>query len=160
METCHFVPQQHLQAVLYLYRKAVSTLDDNLYNFQQRHAWEAWGHDSQRAGKLLAQGVTLLALSDGQLTGFVQRWPEDCINMLYVDPAYSRQGIATALVSLMEDQARLAGVELLHTRASKASQPLFQRRGFSAKQQEWVRTQGVSLPRMHMVKVLTTEKRP
>lgn len=154
MNICHFDAQQHLKRVLALYQRAIRALDDALYSPRERHAWESWGQDPKRTGQLLAQGITLLGVNDGQLMGFAQLWPRNCINMLYLDPAFGRQGVATGLVARMEAEARLAGVVWLNTRASKASRPLFQRLGFVVRQQEWVRAQGVNLARAHMVKRL------
>lgn len=147
-------PEQHLQGVLSLYKRAIRGLDEGLYDARQRLAWSAWGHEPRRAAQLLAQGETLLVTNNTQLLGFAQLLPVDCINMLYVDPAHGRQGVGTALVAEMEARAIHSGVAVLQTRASRASQPLFTRMGFTAGREEWVQAQGISLPRRLMVKLL------
>ncbi|MDX1588878.1 MAG: GNAT family N-acetyltransferase [Oleiphilaceae bacterium] len=150
-----YSPPQHLETVLALYRRAIHGLDEGLYDEGQRLAWSGWGNDPRRAAALLAQGVTLLACKEGQVLGFAQLLPVDCINMLYVDPAHGRQGVASALVSQLEGRALEAQVATLHTRASRASQPLFLRMGYSPGQEEWVMANGTSLPRRRMIKALS-----
>lgn len=155
MQFSPFDPEQHVQEVLRLYKRAIRGLDEGLYDARQRLAWSAWGNEPRRAARLLAQGQTLLAFNNTQLLGFAQLLPVDCINMLYVDPAHGRQGVGAALVAEMEARAMHSGVVALQTRASRASQPLFARMGFTARREEWVQAQGVSLPRRLMVKPLS-----
>lgn len=133
MKTPHFrqlLPGDGTQPLLALYRRAIAGIDDGLYTEPEKELWMEWADTPRVADRILREGITLLAEREGQLQGFAQLTPGPLINMLYVDPGHGRQGVGMALIHAMETIARHRGAERLHTRASHASRPLFQRAGF------------------------------
>lgn len=125
--------------LLALYRRAIASVDDGLYSEAEKQRWMRWADAEEAADRVLRQGITVLASRDGQLRGFGQILPECRINMLYVDPAFSRQGVGFALLQAMQQIARHRRATRLTARASHASRPVFQRAGFIAEGQESIR---------------------
>ena len=52
--------------------------------------------------------------------------------MLYVDPAYSRSGIGSALIDALSRLAEARGAEFVSSDVSDTAKPLFERQGFVA----------------------------
>lgn len=146
--------------LLALYRRAIARMDDGLYSESEKQRWSQWADVVEVADGLLRQGLTLLATREERLQGFGQLMPDGLINMLYVDPDVSRQGVGSAIVATMEQIARHRGDVRLYTRASHASRPLFRRAGFLADGRESIQAStDVRIARTAMVKDLRISRR-
>ena len=153
-------PAETSTPLLALYRRAIARIDDGLYSESEKQLWSQWADAPDVAGRLLRQGITLLAMREGQVLGFGQMIPDGLINMLYVDPDASRQGVGSALVSALEQIDRRRGGVRLYARASHASRPLFQRAGFSESGRESIQAStDVQITRTLMVKDLRISRR-
>lgn len=149
-----YVPGRDAPALATLFRASVATLAATRYDAAQRVAWAAAADDLADFDARLARGVTLVAECDGAVVAFGQLFPLDHVEMLYVAPAWSRRGLATALLARLEALAREARSTVLSTDASAVSRPVFERAGFSLISSESVWRDGVSLPRFHLCKPL------
>ena len=82
----------------------------------------------------LAEGRTYVAELDGQLAGFAT-WAETPggveLEDLFVDPAYMRRGIATALVEYVVDVLRKRGVRRLEVIATLYAFDFYRAAGFT-----------------------------
>ncbi len=146
-----------LTPLLDVYERAIGGLDPHLYSHAQRQAWRHWGDDTGKALHCLNRGLTVVALQGDRLAGFAQLYPYNLINMLYVAPEHSRQGIGTQLVFKLEKVARRRGVEVLETRASHASRRVFSRCGFQLTGSDVVHAGGVAIARNLMIKTLQSD---
>jgi putative acetyltransferase len=149
-----YVPGRDAPALATLFRAAVTTLAGSHYDASQRAAWAAGADDLADFDARLARGVTLVAWCDGAAAAFGQLFPADHVEMLYVGPAWSRRGLATALIARLEAIARESCSSVLSVDASALARPVFERAGFSLIAAEWVVRDGVSLPRFHLCKPL------
>jgi ribosomal protein S18 acetylase RimI-like enzyme len=81
----------------------------------------------------LAEGRTHVAEQDGSVAGFAT-WAETAggieLEDLYVDPGYTRQGIATALVSRIAEIVRARGAERLEVTANPHALGFYRAAGF------------------------------
>jgi putative acetyltransferase len=150
----HYVPGVDAPALAALFRASVTTLAASRYDAVQRAAWAAGADDLADFDARLARGVTLVAWCEGSPVAFAQLFPLDHVEMLYVAPAWSRRGLATALIARLEALAREARASVLSVDASALARPVFERAGFSLIAAEWVLRDGVSLPRFHLCKPL------
>ncbi|WP_322070372.1 GNAT family N-acetyltransferase [Paraburkholderia bannensis] len=149
-----YEPGRDAQPLAALFRSAVLTLAASHYDVAQREAWAAVADDLNDFDARLARGVTLVALAGNEYAAFGQLFPCDHVEMLYVAPAWSRRGLASALIARLEALAREAQALTLDTDASALARPVFERAGFSLVAQESVRRGSVSLPRFHLCKPL------
>ncbi len=149
------LPSMDSRPLLSLYRRSISAVEDDLYSLAQRTAWAQWANDVTKADHQLRQGLTILALANGNAVGFAQLFPGSMVNMLYVDEGWQRQGIGKGLVARLEAVAYKRGTMTMTTRASDASFPLFRSLGFEASRQEQVHAAGgITLTRTLMYKPL------
>ena len=142
-------------ALVAIYRDAVLGTGATAYSPQQVAAWATFPADLAAFGHQLAQGITLVALDEGQPVAFGQLHPVDHVAFLYTASRQGRRGYATAIYQQLEAAARQAGAPVLSTDASRLSKPFFLKMGFEVVGREEVERQGVLLERFGMHKVLT-----
>jgi GNAT superfamily N-acetyltransferase len=81
----------------------------------------------------LAEGRTYVAEQDGSVVGFATWADADGtieLEDLFVDPGWTRRGIATALVSRIVDVLRARGVQCLELTANPHGQGFYSAAGF------------------------------
>ncbi len=100
------------------------------YTPEQIAAWIPAGADPDVWLERRSQLNTVVAVVDDQVAGFSDVSASGFIAMLFVDPAFGRRGIATALLQWAHAEAKRLGSSTLSTRASITARPLFEAHGF------------------------------
>ena len=136
-----------------LFRASVLQLGQPYYDAEALAAWAASADDTDFCAQL-DQGTTLIAELYGEVAGFAQLHPHDTIRMLYLAPQAAGLGIAVLLYQHLEDEARLAGTDTLHSNSSLAAERFFSAMGFIRDSSETVTRQGQPLSRYRMHKSL------
>ena len=96
------------------------------------HTWVAVPvEDACEGGTPAADGAALQAAT-GEPVGFIDVDDDGYIDMLFVDPSYSRRGVATRLLAQVGRFAANHGVIELRVHASITARPFFASHGFRA----------------------------
>lgn len=74
---------------------------------------------------------TWVAISQGEIAGFIDMQSNWLIDMLFVHPEHQRKGVATALLARVETEAGAAEISVLHTYSSLIAQTFFEVCGFT-----------------------------
>ena len=117
-------------ATLAIFLRAVRETARAHYSAEQVSAWSADHGDLDSWAAARAAAHTQLAIIDGHVAGFIDLDDHGYIDMLFVDPDYGRQGVASALLASVVALARQRGLRTLTTFASLTSRPVFERHGF------------------------------
>lgn len=126
-----FLPTD-IKRCLAIFRVSIKELASEDYSDDQCDAWIARADDAAAFGKRLSEALTLLASIDGAIAGFASLKGTSEIDMLHVDPAFARRGVATSLVDALTRLAQARGVEQISAEVSDTAKPLFEKQGFSA----------------------------
>jgi putative acetyltransferase len=136
-----------------VFERAVRLTASGDYSDEQVEAWApadfsaldltAWG--VERAG-----ARTVVAADGDEVLGFSDLVDGRVLDMLYVDPAAGRRGIATALLAQIVSLAQDAGAPEIETHASLTAGPFFERHGFAVIEQRTVHVRGVSMTNFRM----------
>jgi putative acetyltransferase len=137
-----------------LFRASVEELGADDYSEAQREAWAAAADDAEEFGARLGRELTLVATLDGTAIGFAALADNSRIDMLYVHPAATGQGVGAMLCDALEKLAAVRGTSELSVDASDSARGFFERRGFSAKTRNTVALGGEWLTNTTMVKPL------
>lgn len=135
------------------YADAVRTLAAPHYRVEQIEAWALHPLANQSFAETLARGHGLVACSPdrpGCVEAFALLEPADRLSLLYCRGRSSRQGLATRLVTSLEDHARSTGQRRLRTEASRLSRPLLERLGWSVDGEEEILFAGQPFVRWRM----------
>ncbi len=115
------------------------------YNAEQIEAWASPEIDLEGWAVRREALNTTVATLDEVVVGFTDVDRSGYIDMLFVDPAHGRRGIATALLSWVLEAARGYGVASLATHASITAKPFFEAQGFVVEKQRREELGGVIL---------------
>jgi putative acetyltransferase len=136
-----------------IFRDSIEELTSDDYTLPQQEAWASTADDEAAFGKRLAGELTLIATMEGSPVGFAALEGKDKIDMLYVHPAATGQGIAAMLIDALEKLASGRGAEKLTVAASDSARGFFEKRGYVAQQRntitvgdEWLANTTLSKP--------------
>ena len=119
-----------VDALIALFRAAVRQVASRDYTAAQVRAWAPDVIDRAPWLERRASRPTFVAELDGRIAGFSDLEPDGHLDMMFVHPRFHRLGVATALVSHVEAQARRLGLPRIYAEVSLTARPFFQRQGF------------------------------
>jgi putative acetyltransferase len=117
-----------------IFRDSIEELTSDDYNEAQQEAWASTADDVGDFATKLSGQLTLVATLEGSPVGFASLESKDKIDMLYVHPAATGQGVGAMLVDALEKLAGARGVTKLAVDASDSSRGFFEKRGYVAQQ--------------------------
>ena len=133
---------------------AIQELTGDDYSEAQQEAWAATAADEAAFGKKLAGELTLIATLQNSPVGFASLKGADQIDMLYVHPSVSGQGVGATLCEALERLAAARGTRNLSVDASDNALDFFRKRGYVAQQRNSVTVNGEWLANTTMQKTL------
>ncbi|MDR3422080.1 MAG: GNAT family N-acetyltransferase [Xanthobacteraceae bacterium] len=137
-----------------IFRASVKETGADDYSEAQLEAWASAVEDEDEFGTRLARELALVATLDGTAIGFAVLADNARIDMLYVHPAATGQGVGAMLCDALEKLAAARGACELSVDASDGARGFFERRGFAAKTRNTVALGGEWLANTTMVKSL------
>lgn|SRR5512143_1131959 len=117
-----------------IFRDSIEELTADDYSAAQQEAWASVADDIGAFKTKLAGQLTLVATLEGSPVGFASLEGKDKIDMLYVHPAATGQGVAAMLIDALEKLAGSRGTEKLSVDASDSARGFFEKRGYVAQQ--------------------------
>jgi putative acetyltransferase len=141
-----------------IFRAGIEEMTSEDYTPAQQEAWAAAADEAEEFANRLAQRLTLVATMNGAPVGFAALERNEQIDMLYVHPAATGQGVAAMLTDALEKLAAARGSAKLTVDASDTARGFFEKRGYVAQQRNTVMLGGEWLANTTMSKQLA-EKR-
>lgn len=138
-----------LAAIAALFYESVHTLCRGDYTTEQLGAWATGPIDEGAWDASFRAHHTLVAEENGVLLGFAEMAEDGYLDRLYVHPAHTKKGVATALVNALEAACPAAQFT---THASMTARPFFEKRGYRVEQEQQVVRRGVTLTNFIMKK--------
>jgi putative acetyltransferase len=115
-----------------LFAGSVEELMQDDYDEDQRAAWVSIAEDEDEFISRLADQVTLVVEVEGEHMGFASLKDNIILDMIYVHPHYTGQGIGTALADAVEKIAKARGAKSISVESSDTAQMFFEERGYEA----------------------------
>ncbi len=113
-----------------LFYDAVHEVAAKDYTEIQLNAWASGKEDLSAWEASFLENHALIAEQDGAVVGFGEIKNDGYLNMLYTHKDHQRKGIATAIVAMLENTAKLQGITTITTHASITAMPFFEKRGY------------------------------
>ena len=115
-----------------VFAASIEELTQDDYDDDQRLAWIEQAEDAAAFAKRLGEATTLIVNVGGEALGFASLSKDNkLLEMLYVHPHHSRQGVGSALCDAMEKIAAARGAEALSVDASETAVLFFEARGYA-----------------------------
>jgi len=111
-----------------LFYNTINTINLRDYSYEEVDAWAPKNMDKAAWDYRLSENFTITAEQDGIITGFASLAYKGYYDLLYIHKDYQRQGIATALTNIIENEAVLHGVSELTADVSITAKPFFKRK--------------------------------
>ena len=137
-----------------IFRASIVELTGEDYSESQQQAWASAADDEEAFAARLGERLTLIATLDGSPVGFIALEQPDIIDLLYVHPAVTGQGVGTMLIDALERLMGSRGAKRLTTDASDSAVGFFERRGYVAQRRNTVASGGEWLANTTMEKPL------
>ena len=132
-----------LEQVATLFINTIRHVNCRHYSPEQIAAWAPQTIDAPHWRVRLSTFLVWVAETDSQIVGFSALRPDGYIHFQFTHHQFQRQGVARALYSEMESEARRRGIHLLFTDASITARPFFETMGFCLLRERQVKARGV-----------------
>lgn len=132
-------------ATLEVFLRAVRLTAARDYTPEQVAAWASDEIDPAGWAERRRSARTRVAEVDGRVVAFTDVDERGYVDMLFVDPAVARRGVATALLEWVTTTARQLGAVELSTHASLTARPFFEAHGFTVVVEQQPVLRGVTL---------------
>src|SRR5262249_56349592 len=113
-----------------IWRGGMEEVTGEDYTEAQQEAWASVADDAEDFREKLSRQLTLVATLEGSPVGFASLEGKDKIDMLYVHPAATGQGVGAMLVDALEKLAGSRGAARLVVDASRSAPGFFEKRGY------------------------------
>ena len=140
-----------------IFRASVEGLTGDDYSLEQQEAWVSAANDEAAFADRLGGQLTLVATSMSAPVAFASLKGTDEIDMVFIHPSVTRQGVATMLVDALEKLAGARGAKRLTTDASDSAVDFFEGRGYVAQLRNTVLRGDEWLSNTTMTKQLVTQ---
>ena len=120
-----------LHAVMDLFYVTVHEVNKNDYSEEQLDAIAPKDANEYHWEKSLEKNHTIVVEEDDKLIAFGNIGKTGYLDRLYVDPDYSRKGIASKLVEELEEYAKKHGSHVINVTSSITSKAFFESKGYA-----------------------------
>lgn len=123
--------EKDLKEVLQLFYNTVHSINIKDYTLEQVNAWAPKIPEKKKWENFLYENKTSVVVINQKIVGFSDLREDGYLNTMYVSKDYQGQGIATILLSRIEQEAQNLSITKLTTEASITAKDFFRKRGFN-----------------------------
>jgi GNAT superfamily N-acetyltransferase len=135
-----------------VYFDSIQSLDEKIYNKEQKRAWSSQAWDNPNFDKSVIKGKGWLLSEKGIIIAFATRYPKNRIALFYCKGKFQRKGCGTKLLQKLENEAKIDGLKSLSTEASLISYRLFLKNEWRILRKEKVNINNIFFERYKMEK--------
>ena len=135
-----------------VYFDSIQSLDERIYNQEQKRAWSSQAWDNPNFDKSITQGKGWLLTQHGIIIAFATRYPKNRISLFYCKGKFQRKGCGSKLLYKLEDEAKKEGLASLSTEASLISYELFLKNKWEIIRKEKIIINNIFFERYKMTK--------
>ncbi|WP_254562198.1 GNAT family N-acetyltransferase [Dyadobacter diqingensis] len=146
-----------IEEIVTLFYQTVHSVNTKDYTQQQV---DAWASENDRTSRLKSWKQSMnsndcyVAWIGDKVVGFSDVTPTGYLDRLFVHKDFQGQGIASALLDHIENEARKSGLTEIYTHSSITAKPFFENRGYQLIQAQEVARNDVELINFRMLKRL------
>ena len=137
-----------------VYFDSIQSLDEKIYNREQKSAWSSQAWDNPNFDESISKGKGWLLSEKGIIFAFATRYPKNKIALFYCKGKFQRKGFGSLLLHKLEDEAKKEGLDSLSTEASLISYELFLKNKWEIIRKEKVTIKNIFFERYKMIKIM------
>ena len=135
-----------------VYFDSIQSLDEKIYNQEQKRAWSSQAWDNPNFDNSINQGKGWLLSAKGIIIAYATRYPDNRISLFYCKGKFQRKGYGSRLLHKLEDEAKKEGLNFLSTEASLISYKLFLKNEWKIIRKEKIIINNIFFDRYKMIK--------
>ena len=135
-----------------LFYDTVRAINAKDYTKAQLDVWATGNVDLESWNNSFLEHITFVVEDNGLIVGFGDMNHIGYLDRLYVHKDYQGNGVATAIVEVLESELMLRNITSLTTHASITARTFFEKRGFKMVKENIVVRCGVEMSNYEMVK--------
>ncbi|MDE5582079.1 MAG: GNAT family N-acetyltransferase [Ruminococcus sp.] len=135
--------------IIKLFYDTVNAVNSADYSSEQIRVWTDSAENYDKWKNSLAEHYTLVAESDGIITGFGDIDAGGYLDRLFIHHDYQRQGIATVLCDMLEKSVESG---IITTHASITARGFFEKRNYTVIREQTAVRKGIALKNYVMEK--------
>ena len=132
-------------AIAEIFTNAVHQIASEVYTLEQCLAWSSLQIDYDHWKRRCELKRPFVAVTDSEISGFLELDPDGHVDCAYVNPKFKRRGIMTGLVRHAVDTCFAFKINRVCVDASICAKPLFEKVGFTVIREHIVTINGVDL---------------
>ena len=132
-------------AIARIFTRAVHEIACEAYTPEQCLAWSERKPNEEHWRKRCELKRPFVAVTDGEISGFLELDPDGHIDCAYVNPDFKRRGIMLGLVHHAVETAFAFKLQRVFVDASICAKPLFEKAGFKVIRENIVTIGGIEL---------------
>ena len=132
-------------AIAEIFTTAVHQIASEVYTPEQCLAWASLQINYDHWKRRCELKRPFVAVTDSEISGFLELDPDGHIDCSYVNPKFKRRGIMTSLVRHAVDTCFGFNIHRVYVDASICARPLFEKAGFKVTRENIVTIDGVDL---------------
>ena len=138
-----------------VYFDSIQSLDEKIYNQEQKRAWSSQAWDNPNFDKSITKGKGWLLSKQGIIIAFATRYPNNRVALFYCKGKFQRKGYGSKLLHKLEDEAREEDLDSLSTEASLISYELFLKNEWEIIRKEKIIINNIFFERYKMIKTIS-----
>ena len=135
-----------------VYFDSIQSLDEKIYNQEQKRAWSSQAWDNPNFDNSINQGKGWLLSAKGIIIAYATRYPDNRISLFNCKGKFQRKGYGSRLLNKLEDEAKKEGLNFLSTEASLISYKLFLKNEWKIIRKEKIIINNIFFDRYKMIK--------
>ena len=146
--------------IIPLFYETVHSVNAVDYSIEQLNAWapiDELEFKLENWRESLSNNFAYVAEINDKIIGFCDMDCNGHLNRLYIHKDFQKQGIATALLHMIESKAKEMGLYKINTEASITAKPFFEHHGYQVINSQIVERRNVLLINYKMIKKLVSE---
>jgi putative acetyltransferase len=122
---------QDVDPIRFLFRDTVLFVNSKDYNKEEIRVWSNGYLRIASWQNHIHEQYFLVAVLDYEVVGFSSLTDTGYLDFLYVHKDHQGEGIASALLSKIQDHAAQLSLKEIYSHVSRTAQPFFERKGFT-----------------------------
>lgn len=138
-----------------LFCNTVLSVNRRHYNQAEVEDWASCGENLAKLESMIGTHYFIVARNDdNRIIGFSSITPEGYLHSMFVDRDFQNAGVATSLLSEVEQYAHDSGVAAISSDVSKTARPFFENKGYVVITEQQHKANQLYLTNYKMVKNL------
>ncbi|RDW20352.1 GNAT family N-acetyltransferase [Oceanobacillus arenosus] len=149
-----------INQIVSLFQETVHAVNAADYSIEQLNAWAPIDEIEIKLknwSESLSNNISYVAEMNDKIVGFSDMDYNGHLDRLYIHKDFQKQGIAAALVHMLESRAKEMGLSEMDTEASITAKHFFERHGYRVIRSQIVERRNISLINYRMIKQLVSE---